>query len=302
MFTGIVELLAPIIDISPQDASKSGGGGYSMTIGKSAAILQDCHIGDSIAVNGTCLTVTEFDADADESKHGGYFKIGVAPETLKKTNLGQLKVGDGVNCERAMDAHTRFGGHFVQGHVDTTAIIRSVVPNGNALTLTLRLEHKPDSLPLPATLSPYLIAKGYVTLDGASLTLIEVSPATGGLLPSNATAGEFREDLDTDKKQIVEFSVMLIAHTQEVIGLSKKKPGDTVNVELDMVGKYVHRAVLGSLERDAEDSPATQGSPHNIDAGRAVVGGATGPASSQALEGMVERIVRKVLAEQQARS
>ncbi len=136
-----------------------------MTIGKTAAILKDCHIGDSIAVNGTCLTVTEF--DASEASHGGYFKIGVAPETLKKTNLGELKVGDGVNCERAMDAHTRFGGHFVQGHVDTTALIRSVVPNGNALTITLRLQHKPDSLPLPSSLSPYLIPKGYVTLETA---------------------------------------------------------------------------------------------------------------------------------------
>ena len=265
-----------------------------MTIGKTASILKDCHIGDSIAVNGTCLTVTEF--DASESAHGGYFKIGVAPETLKKTNLGELKVGDGVNCERAMDAHTRFGGHFVQGHVDTTALIRSVVPNGNALTITLRLQHKPDSLPLPSSLSPYLIPKGYVTLDGASLTLIEVSPATGGLLPSNSTAGDVREDAQTPKKEIVEFNVMLIAHTQEVIGLSKKKPGDTVNVELDMVGKYVHRAVLGSLERDAEEHAQDANS---VDAGRAQVGNAVGPASSQALEGMVERIVRKVLSEQQ---
>ncbi|KAJ1029607.1 hypothetical protein NDA13_002852 [Ustilago tritici] len=293
MFTGIVELLAPIIDISPRDATKSGGGGYSMTIGKTAPIFKDCHIGDSIAVNGTCLTVTEF--DTNESNQGGYFKIGVAPETLKKTNLGELKVGDGVNCERAMDAHTRFGGHFVQGHVDTTALIRSVVPTGNALTITLRLQHKPDQLPLPSSLSPYLIPKGYVTLDGASLTLIEVSPATGGLLPSNSTAGDVREDAQTPKKEIVEFSVMLIAHTQEVIGLSRKKPGDTVNVELDMVGKYVHRAVLGSLERDAEEYAEAANS---VDAGRDAVGNAVGPASSQALEGMIERIVRKVLSEQ----
>ena len=146
-----------------------------------------------------------------------------------------------------------------------------------------------------SSLSPYLIPKGYVTLDGASLTLIEVSPATGGPIPSNSTAGEVREDVQTPKKEIVEFSVMLIAHTQEVIGLSRKKPGDTVNVELDMVGKYVHRAVLGSLERDAEEHAESSNS---VDAGREVVGTATGPASSEALEGMVERIVRKVLSEQ----
>ncbi|KAN0063080.1 Riboflavin synthase alpha chain [Thecaphora frezii] len=297
MFTGIVELLAPIIAIEALDTTQSGGGGFSITIGECASILKDCHIGDSIAVNGTCLTVTEFDV----AQHGGYFKIGVAPETLKKTNLGTLQKGDKVNCERAMDAHTRFGGHFVQGHVDTTAVIRSVVPTGNALTLTLRLKNAPGTLPAPSSLSPYLIPKGYVTLDGASLTLIEVSPPTGGLLPSNSTAGEFREDAAdaAEKKEIVEFSVMLIKHTQEVIGLSRKKPGDTVNVELDMVGKYVYRAVMGSLERDSEESSSAAAAPGSIDAGRQAVDKAAGPASTQALEGMVERIVRRVLSEQQ---
>jgi riboflavin synthase len=174
--------------------------------------------------------VTEFDV----AKQNGYFKIGVAPETLKKTNLGQLKVGNKVNCERAMQAHTRFGGHFVQGHVDTTAMIRSVVPTGNALTLTLRLNHDIDNLPLPSSLSPYLISKGYVTLDGASLTLIDVSPATGGKITESA--GETREEAGgvTNTGETIEFSVMLIKHTQEVIGLSAKKPGDLVNVELDV--------------------------------------------------------------------
>jgi riboflavin synthase len=221
-----VELLAPIIDIQSLDSSKSGGGGYSITIGQCAEILKDCTIGDSICVNGTCLTVTEFDVN----EKGGYFKIGAAPETLKKTNLGQLKVGDKVNCERAMQAHTRFGGHFVQGHVDTTAMLQSVVPTGNALTLTLRLTYTPDSLPLPSSLSPYLIAKGYVTLDGASLTLIDVSPATGGRISTN-------KDEKKDSRppsEIVEFSIMLIKHTQEVIGLSAKKAGDLVNIELDV--------------------------------------------------------------------
>lgn len=133
-----------------------------------------------------------------------------------------------------MQAHTRFGGHFVQGHVDTTAMIRSVVPTGNALTLTLRLTHSPDALPLPSSLSPYLIPKGYVTLDGASLTLIDVSPATGGKIAE--TAGETREEAGgtTNTSETIEFSVMLIKHTQEVIGLSAKKPGELVNVELDV--------------------------------------------------------------------
>lgn len=106
MFTGLIELLCPITAVDALDATKSGGGGYSITIGNAAEILGDCSIGDSIAVNGTCLTVTEFDRDS--------FKLGVAPETLKKTNLGQLKVGAQVNCERAMKGEKRFGGHFVQ--------------------------------------------------------------------------------------------------------------------------------------------------------------------------------------------
>lgn len=228
MFTGLVELLCPIVDVQPLDPSVSGGGGYSITIGQAKDILDDCNIGDSIAVNGTCLTVTEFDAET--------FKIGVAPETLKKTNLGSLKVGHHVNCERAMKGEKRFGGHFVQGHVDTTALLRSVVPNGNALTLTLRLNHAPGTLPLPSTLSPYLIPKGYITLDGASLTLIDVSPPSGGRLADDRSAGESREEAagQAGQKETVEFSVMLIKHTQDVIGLSKKKPGETVNVELDV--------------------------------------------------------------------
>ncbi|UZJ52419.1 hypothetical protein CBS101457_001739 [Exobasidium rhododendri] len=285
MFTGIVELLAPIIDIQEQDSTKSGGDGYSITIGQCAEILQDCTIGDSICVNGTCLTVTEFDT----TKQGGFFKIGVAPETLKKTNLGALKVGNKVNCERAMQAHTRFGGHFVQGHVDTTAMIRSVVPTGNALTLTLRLNNDPKNLPLPSTLSPYLIAKGYVTLDGASLTLIDVSPATGGKIAE--TAGETREEAGgvTNTNETVEFSVMLIRHTQEVIGLSAKRPGELVNVELDMVGKYVHRAVLGGLAQEEQQNP--------VDAGPAALAGEA-TSANDTLTTMIERTVRKVLAEQ----
>ena len=115
-----------------------------------------------------CLTVTEFDA------HAGWFKVEVAPETLLRTNLGDVHVGDALNCERAMAAHTRFGGHFVQGHVDTKATLVSKEPTGPALTLTLRLVYEaPDAqrttLPLPSSLSPYLVPKGYVTLDGLSL-------------------------------------------------------------------------------------------------------------------------------------
>jgi len=267
MFTGIVELLAPVIAVEPLDVTKAGGGGYSLALGECAGILADCHIGDSIAVNGTCLTVTEFDVSAQE----GFFKVGIAPETLKKTNLGLLKVGQKVNCERAMSAHTRFGGHVVQGHVDTTAVIRSVVPNGNALTLTLRLSYVPEDLPLPSSLSPYLIPKGYVTLDGASLTLIDVSPPEGGALQDHP--GETTEEAGgkrTPQRETVEFSVMLIKHTQEVIGLSKKMPGASVNVEFDMVGKYIHRAVaIASLSSDGKAAGSDAGLQATVDSYKA---------------------------------
>lgn len=195
--------------------------------------------------------MTEFDV----KEKGGYFKIGAAPETLKKTNLGKLRVGDKVNCERAMQAHTRFGGHFVQGHVDTTAMLQSIVPTGNALTLTLRLTNSPGNLPSPLSLSPYLIPKGYVTLDGASLTLIDVSPAAGGMLdPNNKERGELAGEV-IDMSETIEFTVMLIKHTQEVIGLSAKKPGDLVNVEMDVSNSSVERCcrIANSLLRIHSD-------------------------------------------------
>ncbi|CAE6497290.1 unnamed protein product [Rhizoctonia solani] len=212
MFTGLVEHLGRVAAITPLDNTASGGNGFSMTIEDSSPILGDCHIGDSICVNGACLTVTEF----GES----WFKVGLAPETLERTDLGERKVGDQVNLERAMAAHVRFGGHFVQGHVDGTVTVQSRVPDGNSLRLTFQL---PPPTPDRPSLVPYLIAKGYITLDGASLTLTDVD----------------------DEKQT--FSVMLIAHTQEKITLASKPVGAKVNVEVDMVGKYVERAVLAAL-------------------------------------------------------
>ncbi|KAG9077936.1 Riboflavin synthase alpha chain [Ceratobasidium sp. UAMH 11750] len=212
MFTGLVEHLGRITAITPLDASASGGGGFTLTISDSAPILTDCHIGDSICVNGACLTVTEFGPD--------WFKVGLAPETLDRTDLGERQVGDRVNLERAMAAHVRFGGHFVQGHVDDTVTILTRVPDANSLRLTFQL---PEPTPTRPSLLPYLIAKGYVTLDGASLTLTHVD----------------------DAKRT--FGVMLIAHTREKITLADKPVGARVNVEVDMVGKYVERAVLGAL-------------------------------------------------------
>jgi riboflavin synthase len=162
--------------------------------------------------SGTCLTVTEFDKT--------WFKVGVAPETLRRTNLGSLKKGSHVNLERAVSASTRMGGHFVQGHVDTTASIQSVTPDGNALTFRF----KPRD---PAVLR-YIVEKGYVTIDGASLTVTKVQDGPEGW-----------------------WEVMLIAYTQEKVVTAAKKPGEDVNVEVDQVGKYVEKSVAGYFEDKA---------------------------------------------------
>ncbi|KAF9110968.1 Riboflavin synthase alpha chain [Mortierella sp. AM989] len=211
MFTGIVEILGKVIDIAPLDFSESGGKGFSITIGEASEILGDCHLGDSIAVNGTCLTVTEFEASS--------FKVGVAPETLRKTNLGSLKVGDAVNLERAMNAHTRFGGHMVQGHVDTTVSILSREDDGNAITFVFKVSEEYKEL------MNYIVPKGFICLDGTSLTVIDVD--------------------DVQRT----FSIMMIAYTQTRVVMPRKALGDQVNVEVDMMGKYASKGVEAMVKR-----------------------------------------------------
>lgn len=184
-----------------------------MTISDCAEILDDAHLGDSISINGTCLTVTEFSKDE--------FKVGVSPETLRLTNLGSLKEGSGVNLERAVSATTRMGGHFVQGHVDTIASILETRPDGNAITFRLQ--------PRDKSVLRYIVKKGYVTLDGASLTITNVNDGEGW------------------------WEVMLIAYTQEKVVMAKKKQGEDVNVEVDMVGKYVEKSVAAYFEGSAWD-------------------------------------------------
>ncbi|KAI9839476.1 MAG: hypothetical protein M1819_002101 [Sarea resinae] len=209
MFTGIVEILGTVSALEKQDDTSSGGGGTSLTISNAEEILEDAHLGDSISVNGTCLTVTEFDKSS--------FKVGVAPETLRRTNLGSLTKGSKVNLERAVSASTRMGGHFVQGHVDTVATILSVTPDGNALTFRLQ--------PRDKSVLRYVVEKGYVTLDGASLTVTKEKGGDDGW-----------------------WEVMLIAYTQERVVMAGKKAGEEINVEVDMVGKYVEKSVAGYFE------------------------------------------------------
>ena len=184
-----------------------------MTISGCPEILGDAHLGDSVSINGTCLTVTEFSKDE--------FKVGVSPETLRLTNLGSLKEGSGVNLERAVSSTTRMGGHFVQGHVDTIATILETRPDGNAITFRLQ--------PRDKSVLRYIVKKGYVTLDGASLTITAVDDEEGW------------------------WEIMLIAYTQERVVMANKKQGEDVNVEVDMVGKYVEKSVAGYFEGSAWD-------------------------------------------------
>jgi riboflavin synthase len=180
-----------------------------LTIIGAEAILDDCHEGDSISINGTCLTVTEFDKST--------FKVGVAPETLRRTNLGSLVEGSQVNLERAVSAHTRMGGHFVQGHVDTIATILSVTPDGNALTFRFQ--------PRDLLILRYVVEKGFIAIDGASLTVTNVGSDW--------------------------WEVMLIAYTQERLVTANKKTGEEVNIEVDMVGKYVEKNVAAYFQEGA---------------------------------------------------
>lgn len=193
MFTGIVE------EIGAVRAVVSGSEWGSLSIG-ARRVLKDTRRGDSIAVNGVCLTVTALSRDG--------FTADVMAETLRRSNLGALKVGEAVNLERALAANGRFGGHIVSGHVDNLGEIVNTKQEGSALWLTLSAP--PDVLEL-------VVKKGSVTLDGVSLTVAERTERT--------------------------FSVSLIPTTQTDTTLLRKRPGDKINLETDIIGKYV-RALL----------------------------------------------------------
>jgi riboflavin synthase len=163
-------------------------------------VLEGTRIGDSIAVNGTCLTVTAL------TNHS--FTVGLSPETLRRTNLGLLKVGDPVNLERALAFGGRMGGHYVQGHVDGIGEIVAIVPEGDSKRVTIRP---------PARLLPYIVEKGYIAVDGVSLTVAEMGRDT--------------------------FTVALVAYTQSAVIMGHQQVGALVNIEVDIIAKYVERLV-----------------------------------------------------------
>ena len=191
MFTGIVEELGEIVSIERQ--------GVSGTIRiRAKKVLEGTKVGDSIAVNGICLTVT--------SMQDGMFTADVMAETIRRSSLAQAMAGDKVNLERAMAADGRFGGHIVSGHIDGIGTIRSYRREENAVWVTI--ETKPEILRL-------IVEKGSICIDGISLTVAGVT-----------------EDA---------FSVSIIPHTGEETTLLRHEPGAQVNLENDVVGKYVER-------------------------------------------------------------
>lgn len=181
----------------------------AITLPQNSTLLSDAQLGDSIAVNGVCLTATTLTPTAPS------FTVGVAPETLRVTNLGTLTPGSRVNLERAVRADTRMGGHFVQGHVDMVARIADVRADGSALTVRFQPEDR-------AWLR-YIVHKGFIALDGTSLTITEVNDDEGW------------------------FEIMLISYTQEKVVLAQKGVGETVNVEVDMMAKYAEKSMAGYL-------------------------------------------------------
>jgi riboflavin synthase len=220
MFTGIVEERGEVVAVEPV----AGGDSARLTV-RGPLTVSDARHGDSIAVNGCCLTVTEHDAQT--------FVVDVMAETLRTTSLGALAPGTPVNLERAVPAGGRLGGHLVQGHVDGTGTI--VERTAGAHWEEVRIE-------LPRSLARYVAAKGSIAVDGVSLTVIDVDD--GG---SEAS-----------------FSVGLIPTTLEETTLGSAPPGTIVNLEVDVIAKYVERlqaapAQSTSAQSTSTPSPTTRG-------------------------------------------
>ncbi|MGI5159618.1 riboflavin synthase [Microbispora sp. CA-102843] len=198
MFTGIVEELGEVVALEPR------GDSARLTV-RGAVVTADARHGDSIAVNGVCLTVADAEGDS--------FTADVMKETLDRSSLGVLSPGSRVNLERAVRADQRLGGHIVQGHVDGTGEVLSREPG----------EHwEVVRLSLPANLARYVVEKGSIAVDGVSLTVAGV----------------------TDDS----FSVSLIPTTLELTTLGRKQPGEPVNLEVDVIAKYVEKLTAATAK------------------------------------------------------
>ena len=191
MFTGLVEELGIISEITQTEICI-----------EASVVMEDLGIKDSISVNGACLTVVDLSENT--------FRVDVVPETLSRTDLGDLSAGDKVNLERSVQLGGRLGGHIVQGHVDGTAVITSIVEEGTSWSIEFGISD---------TLSKYVVEKGFICVDGASLTVVNCD--------ENA------------------FSIALIPFTKDNTVLGLKRVGSTVNIETDIIGKYLEKLSTG---------------------------------------------------------
>ncbi|KAJ6859292.1 riboflavin synthase-like [Populus alba x Populus x berolinensis] len=215
LFTGIVEEMGTV-----QSLGDTKDGGFDLKI-EAKTVLEGVHLGDSIAVNGTCLTVTDFTNED--------FTVGLSPETLRKTSLIELKTGSLVNLERAVQPDTRMGGHFVQGHVDGTGVIVEKEPEGDSLWIKVKADKG---------LLKYIVPKGFIAVDGTSLTVVDVM----------------------EEEEC--FNFMLVAYTQQKVVIPLKEVSQKVNLEVDILGKYVERLLSsgfvdsfkGNLNKDDSES------------------------------------------------
>lgn len=209
MFTGIVEELGQVLAVQP-------GADSAVLRIRGPLVVGDARHGASIAVNGVCLTVVDHDGES--------FTADVMAETLQRSSLGDLVPGSPVNLERAMPADGRFGGHIVQGHVDATTTIVRRRPGDRWETVTFAL---------PPQLARYLVEKGSVTVDGVSLTVAEVQDPPPGAPSAAGTDGSTGT-----------FSVGLIPTTLALTTLGRKQVGDQVNLEVDVLAKYLERMLI----------------------------------------------------------
>lgn len=202
MFTGLIEGIGIVQAVEPAADEVR----LTVEVPPSMNDGDRCRLGDSVAVNGCCLTAV--------SVEGSRWSFQAGAETLSKTNLGRLRIHDGVNLERAMPANGRFGGHIVQGHVDGVGSVRTVERHGDWIDMTFDL---------PPDLTYQLVPKGSITVDGISLTVVDAGQAS--------------------------FSVALIPHTLSETTLGQRNVGDVVNIETDILGKYITR-YLATVRHD----------------------------------------------------
>jgi riboflavin synthase len=199
MFSGIIETTGTLTAVAKTDA------GAQLTL-TTTLPLAEVSLGESICINGTCLTVTAIGTTT--------LSFDVSAESLRRTNLGGLTVGDAVNVERSLRMNDRLSGHVVSGHVDGVGQVDTIVPEGDSFLYTFAI---------PPDLSRYLVEKGSVAVDGISLTVFHCTPTR--------------------------FSCAIIPHTHHVTTLHRRKLGDHVNIEVDMQGKYIEKFVQDAVAR-----------------------------------------------------